>query len=234
MSLSKIDEFLEEVVKEVRFKYDRKDIKKELLDHIEESIDNNINAGFSKEEASEIAIENMGDATLIGKELNKEHNIFLGYFYILIKNIFYFVVATMLVIFLKDILSLSNFPIDKKILKNDIVLHAQVNEKIEMDNRVINIKDAYITNYNELIIYYETYTKNLKVNDWSFRGLGQEYIDDLGNKYNIISSSSRTTFYKDKCIDIIRDFNIDANEINIKYDQFNRKYEINIKLKEGV
>ncbi len=234
MSLSNIDEFLEEVVKEVKFKYDRKDIKKELLNHIEESIDNNIDAGFTKEETSKIAVENMGDATLIGKELNKEHNLFLGYFFILTKMILYFLLSVMIIIFLKDILSLSKFPIDKRILKNDVISHSQVNDKIEMDNRVINIKDVYITKDNELIIYYETYTKNFKVNDWSFGRLGQEYIDDLGNKYNIINSSSRNTFYKDKCVEIIRDFNKDAKEINIKYDQFNRKYEVNIKLKEGV
>ena len=66
-------EFLNNVSKEIKYKPANKLISEELEAHIEELKKDNLCKGFSEEQAEELAVEQMGDATKIGKRLNKIH-----------------------------------------------------------------------------------------------------------------------------------------------------------------
>lgn len=73
MSNSKED-FLNMVCKSVSFKEAHCSIKEELEIHIEALIEDYIEEGYEKEEASNLAVQSMGDPGEIGEQLNQVHS----------------------------------------------------------------------------------------------------------------------------------------------------------------
>lgn len=68
-----INEFLNSVCEQIKYKPIRNTIAEELKDHIEGKKEELIEMGQNEEEAEKNAVEQMGDAEIIGKELNKVH-----------------------------------------------------------------------------------------------------------------------------------------------------------------
>ncbi|MFZ5942837.1 MAG: FtsW/RodA/SpoVE family cell cycle protein [Bacillota bacterium] len=69
----KIQDYINEVCSQVRFRDIHRDVKLELEAHIQEIAEEYLTQGFLKEEAIDKAIAQMGDADIIGKQLNKVH-----------------------------------------------------------------------------------------------------------------------------------------------------------------
>ncbi|APC39394.1 FtsW/RodA/SpoVE family cell cycle protein [Clostridium estertheticum] len=70
---SKINEYIDNICSYVKFKGAHKEIKKELLSHIEDIVDENNESGLSELESTSEAIKRMGDGEAIGKQLNIAH-----------------------------------------------------------------------------------------------------------------------------------------------------------------
>ncbi|HOP99966.1 MAG TPA: permease prefix domain 1-containing protein [Acetivibrio clariflavus] len=66
-------QFLETACSQTRYKSVHKSIINKLTDHIEEQKSQYIKDGYSKEEATAKAIQQMGNPVLVGKELDKAH-----------------------------------------------------------------------------------------------------------------------------------------------------------------
>lgn len=73
-----INEFLNSVCEQIKYKPIRNTISEELKNHIEDKKEELIENGQNEQEAEENAVEQMGDAKLIGKELNKVHKPQIG------------------------------------------------------------------------------------------------------------------------------------------------------------
>jgi hypothetical protein len=69
----KVNEYIKEVCTLVKNKKVHKNIKEELLSHIDEIVENEVARGKSEEEAIEQAILQMGASDVVGKGLNKVH-----------------------------------------------------------------------------------------------------------------------------------------------------------------
>lgn len=69
----KIQDYISEVCSQVRFRDIHQDVKLELEAHIQEISEEHLTQGFSEKEAVEKAIAQMGDADIVGKQLNKVH-----------------------------------------------------------------------------------------------------------------------------------------------------------------
>lgn len=69
----KIIDFLDTVCEQITCKEIHDDIKLELKNHIIELTEDDISSGISEDESVNTALSRMGDATTIGKELNKCH-----------------------------------------------------------------------------------------------------------------------------------------------------------------
>ncbi len=69
----KIENYIIEVCSRVRFRDIHQDVKLELAVHIEEIAEEHVTRGLSEEEAVDEALAQMGDAYLIGRQLNKVH-----------------------------------------------------------------------------------------------------------------------------------------------------------------
>lgn len=79
-----INEFIESVCKQIKYKPIRKDIAEELIAHIREIKEEYISSGIDEEVAEENAISHMGKPEGIGKILNKIHKPRLDYKLLLI------------------------------------------------------------------------------------------------------------------------------------------------------
>ncbi|KGG81201.1 hypothetical protein Y919_02115 [Caloranaerobacter azorensis H53214] len=73
MDNDKIKNYVKEVCKYIKEDDVIEDIKNELNDHILTMTEDYIKAGYSKDESVDKAIKQMGDAKIIGRELNKAH-----------------------------------------------------------------------------------------------------------------------------------------------------------------
>lgn len=69
----RIEEYVEEICSYIKFKKAHKEIKLEFLNHIEEKTEDLILQGMSEEEASKKALAEIGQAELIGKQLDQSH-----------------------------------------------------------------------------------------------------------------------------------------------------------------
>ena len=63
-----INEFLNSVCEQIKYKPIRNTIAEELKDHIEDKKEELIEMGQNEEEAEKSAVEQMGDDEIIGKE----------------------------------------------------------------------------------------------------------------------------------------------------------------------
>ena len=72
-------EYLQTVRKQIHYIFDRDTIETELSQHLEDSIYDLMEDGHSREEAEDLAVQQMGDPISTGKMLNQEHHPLLGY-----------------------------------------------------------------------------------------------------------------------------------------------------------
>jgi hypothetical protein len=79
------ENYLKQILSEIRFPFDRPLIKKELEEHLDESIEYYTVSTVTLEEAESLAIHDFGEPKEIGKLLNKVHKPFLGWIWILSK-----------------------------------------------------------------------------------------------------------------------------------------------------
>ena len=73
MKNEKIEVYMELVCSQIKFKDIHENIKEELVDHINNIVEENMEKGISLEESIDKAIKQMGDPYILGKELNKVH-----------------------------------------------------------------------------------------------------------------------------------------------------------------
>lgn len=95
-------EYIKKVLKEIYFAFDRKKIKKELMDHMEDLEIDFLKSENDVERREKLICEEMGDPTEIGKELNKLHNPWLGY-------IWYFSRLLLIVLIIYTLLDIARF-----------------------------------------------------------------------------------------------------------------------------
>ncbi len=72
-------EYLQQVRKQIHYVFDRNKIEEELEQHLEDSICDLLQDGYTYEEAEYQAVEQMGNPIETGKLLNKEHHPLIGY-----------------------------------------------------------------------------------------------------------------------------------------------------------
>ena len=226
------DIFLDEVVKYVKFTFDRAEIRKELEDHILDCMEYHMESGCSQEEAVKLSIQGMGDAREIGKALNKEHNPFVGWM-LRITNVLVgiFVLASIFIVFIPLIFTIFNSDPYGNIDKNDIVYEIDVNQKVQIDDVVIEFTKLVYDKEGDMNIFYKSYDKKLWGAGWSTSSIGEIY-DESGNKYFNGGGCSSNGIIS-KTLRSIRDFPPDAKELIIIYDSLDRYYEVRIPLKDG-
>jgi len=225
------DQFIRGVLSHIKFPFDRKDIEKELNDHIDDRMDDYLKEDKSQEEALLMAIGHMGDPRDIGKELNHMHKPLLGWMWLIsdfiMKSFGLMVFAWIL------LLGISSINLDsplKYIGQDNIVYHLEVDEQATIDNTVIKITDLIYDKQGTLYIVYKSYSKSILINTWGFGNLG-EVRDENGRIYHGGGSTSSGIISHHTLR--LKDFPLSSKELNIVYDHYNRQFEFHFKLPGG-
>lgn len=238
MSQNNMDKFLKEVLSYIKFPFAKEEIKSELEGHISDKTDYYMGKGYSKVEAEKLAVNDMGDAKMIGIGLNKQHKPLLGWM-LKITNAFVgivlFLSAFFAIIFILPSTIISFFisgPISD-IPKENIEYRIDLEEQVRIDNRVINFTNlVYEKNGNMNILYNEREVVLFGRGGWGFGTIGEIY-DDQGNEYSIHSGRS-TGGINNKSIMTIENFpEEEVEQLIIDYDRYNRQYRVEIPLKTG-
>lgn len=172
------DKFLKTVCKQIHFGWDRDIVSRELEYHIEDSMLDLIDEGYSREEAERIAIEQMGDPIEIGKQLNEEHKPLLGWLWLISKLIVILFIFPTLIFLLslgKDLQSYV-WPIESASKENTI----KINETFDFDAHIVTI-DKIIKKNDLYCITYHAMAK-LNVNRTGVVDYLFYITDENGNK----------------------------------------------------
>lgn len=231
-----LDDFSNEVVKHVKFKFDRDDIKQELNDHMEDMLDEFMSENIERETAEKMVIDCMGNPDEIGEELNKEHNPVIGWIWAVSR-----VIAIILIILsilpvlnvgIMTVLSVfSGYSTDRS--KDEIVYEIKPDDKFLIDDTYVKIDEVILYNDNDVEIRYKTWNRPFSRSIiWSF-DLGIKCVtDDLNTRYTASSGSSSSGIVS-KHVMTIENFNKKAKKLIINYDYNGRKIYSEIPLNGG-
>lgn len=73
MQNERIKVYMDLVCSQIKFKEIHKNIREELVDHLSNLVEENMEKGLSLEEAINMGIKQMGDPYVLGQDLNKIH-----------------------------------------------------------------------------------------------------------------------------------------------------------------
>lgn len=232
MNFYKAQDFVDDIMSYVKFPFDREDISLEIKDHMIDKIEYYIEKGYDVEESEKLTIKDMGDPKKIGVELNKQHNPIIGWIWAISNTV---VVLFIIINILLMVSIIFNYIISGNsvgiIPKENIEYRIDLDERVQIDDRVIRFTNIVYEKDGKLNIFYRDYEKGFRLGGWNFGSLGT-IRDDLGNEYPGHSGLGGGGIVS-KWIKTIDDFPEDANTLIIDYDMYNRKFKIEIPLKTG-
>lgn len=230
MQWPKVDEFLNEVCNQVRYKKAHRHIKEELKSHIEDRTSDYMEQGYDEEKAVSKAIDNMGDAKELGKKLNKQHKPYLGWALFAVNTAI--VLSTILIIHIVGAhIYYSLVPLKDSPNKEDIQYSIKINKKDKIDDRTVTIKELVVDKKGIVYIYYKDISRP------RFFGYSLHYpfdiYDNLGNQYVPEEINGQDNLFGTRYIMKLEGINKNASELILDYDYYNRKMRFEIPIKEG-
>jgi hypothetical protein len=223
--------YTEEVLKYVRFKYDRIDIRQELNEHIEDMLE--YAPQMNEEETEAYIRENMGDAEVLGKELDREHKPLLGWIW-RISRAMAIVIALLCIPTVINVALLSVYTVHSVIVgyddwrtKEGIEYTVETDIKGKIDDTYIFVDGVDKYENGKMVIKYKTIHNPFgKSAGWTF-SLGNFY-DEFGTRY-YGGGGSGGGFISYHVADI-NDFNPDAQKLIIDYNYNGRIFYAQIPL----
>lgn len=83
MNSNEFDDYVKNVLNQIAFVFAHKNIKRELMSHLNDLYDEYVEQGFESSERIRRVLEDMGDPVIIGKELNQIHHPLIGWLWYL-------------------------------------------------------------------------------------------------------------------------------------------------------
>lgn len=224
--------YIEDILSYVKFSFDWSEIRTELENHLLDRMEDYTEAGQA-EDAEELAIAAMGNAEEIGIELNRQHNPLLGWLWLVSKSaVVLLVIVDLYFVGLPILMSLFAHNPIKDIEKANIVSNITVNKRVQLDDRVINFRNVIYERNGDLTIIYDYYEARFWGARWSLGNIGT-ISDNLGNRY-FAGSGRGGGGMRSIARETIENFSGEADTLIIDYDQYHRKYRVEIPLKGGV
>lgn len=223
-----VDEFLDKVCKNIRYKGCHNKVKQELRGHIEDHVEELTKEGIEEAIAINKALETMGSTEEIGALLNRVHNPFLGFLVGLtsfVKGILVFICIFMIVV---DIGS-EIFPEKSDLKKEDLVYEAKLSDSGKIDCRMIKLKNVEVNKSGDVYISFDEYINPLYISNMTnpfkvYDDKGKEYFVQNGGKSGGLISQNKISIYK---------FDRTASKLVLDYDYYNRKLSFDIPMKAG-
>lgn len=203
----KKEEYLRQVRKQIHYIFDRDSIEEELKEHLEDSIQDFVEQGFSYEKAEEQAVLQMGDPMETGKLLNKEHQPIIGYLYTLSKI---FIVLLVIPLFLTLVVNLSILMENAQpVVTPNSVSHYSVNMDFEISTHRIRLDNICLQEDGTYSLTFRMWKKlSYSRAGWSsgcflIEGTDGERLDDGGGSSGNGLFSNAYKFFKRPKDDIL-------------------------------
>lgn len=236
----------------IRYGPDRKVVFQELIDHLEDHRDALMKQGITREEAERKALEAMGSAQEIAPQLGAIHKPWLGYLFSTVRAIVATTTAFAIFLTVVSIWSLVFHIIRANRydwLPNNFAsvdYFCRPNVSDSSDGRYFQVTEAgYRSEHSEFYVEIRTiYWPNLE--NWGV-GVFEKFwaVDSFGNYYASIQEADQANIPRldtlgwstSSCIShyhfVIRDFNCDAQWVELHYDQDGRDVVLRIDLTGG-
>ena len=199
MASSQFNDFCDRVCRRVRFRPDRAAIRAELTAHLEDHMDALVARGFPPETAARQAVAAMGDPEEIGRELDKSHSPFLGWFQICFRVAVWGLAALVLLFTLPQAGTIATelaAPIDYGGYINEFLTHYDEYDIVadltpgavwHYEGYTFSIPRALVVRASDgpLNLYYTV--KAAHSNPWHRKPVFWDWLwaeDDLGNVYS--------------------------------------------------
>ena len=151
MRFKEWDNYLDSMLKHVKFTPDRKKIRQEFGEHMEDMFDDYVSFGMSEDEAKNSVLENIGDARDVGRLMNKAHNAVIGWIWQVLKVCLVIVLLASLIPMTRigrlAFVTIGNISegYEDTYFNGDESYRLPLDEKIKIDN--------YTLDFDELIVY---------------------------------------------------------------------------------
>ncbi len=251
---------MEQVLREVRFAPDRRKIRQELTEHMEDrmeeylegmgaydDVDGSTDFDALLEKAEVRLINSMGDPAELGRELNQQHKPWLGWLWMASRVLL--IVSVCLVIGMAALLSL--------------ITPDDMDEKINLEEQYEQMAKYYDSDYNlSGDIYYcmePDYTVELLDTEITFRLFA---YDDSDGRLELLVTSCGAAYLKNIALDLqcngespamaqhetgkdshgnrlelskitYERFDRDATQLHITYDRFGEHFEFTVDVASG-
>lgn len=159
----KIENYIEDILSYINYPKAKKAVRMEIYDHLSQKMEFYKNSS-NVEEAEILALRDMGNASEVGKELNKLHKPFLGWIY---KNLKIFAITSALIIFSLALLNIgANYARNQRIDKNTSTyisnMYWEINAAthslsyIDSWNNSVNSSDHSVNPFSQLLFRLNT------------------------------------------------------------------------------
>ena len=158
MKEEKWQAYLEEVLSFVRFRYDHRAIRRELNEHMEDLYEELQADGFSEEAAAEAVLQYMGDAEEIGRALDKEHGVVLGWLWRILRAIVMILILFNIIPMISFLTALfSNvFEIYEPREDTAVVWQLELDQEYQLYDDTLILEDIYYYENGLLELSYRT------------------------------------------------------------------------------
>lgn len=243
-------EWIDTALSYLRFNPDKKAVRQELNDHLDDKIEALTSVGIPEDMAIRRAVEAMGDPAEVGMALKRAHNPFWGYSLFLIRA-----VLSALIIFI--ILSFFNFDnyevwdinegqiIWKDVSAGDTVYYPDCTDK--SDGYTFTVPSVVVQEQEDGSQHIHLTVRSVNYIPWISHAFVNEFYaeDNLGNRYKIVSdwdklniNSKIRGFLKVNYLTWQYEVTLDGYEggaewIELRYDNYGRDICLHIDLTEG-
>ena len=194
MKENRWDIYLDETLSHVKFKFDHKVIRKELLEHLEELSEDLQAEGMDADVAESLAVDCMGDAAEVGQALNKEHGVILGWIW-MTARVFFIVILLVCVPTLSSALTFVSSTVGIHFRDYELPYQAKnvtvtktidVDESLWIDDTKLTIDKIRFLEDGDIDICYKTiYKGDSSLHVWEGTNFEPWVVtDDKGNDGN--------------------------------------------------
>ena len=191
MRFKEWDDYLDSMLRYVRFSPDRHRIRTEFEEHMNDMFDDYVSDGMPEDEAKAAVLDNIGDSTEVGRLMNKAHNAVIGWVWQVLKVCLiiallccFFPMAQLTIEVAQGIINTGR-AYEDNMSHGEYVYSIELDETVTVDNHTL--KFDHLTKYvdqgvNEYVISFRDYRKILDGtgDSFAFRLTENMFTDDLG------------------------------------------------------
>ena len=218
------ENYLNEVLSFVKFKYDHRAIRRELTEHMQDLKEDLMAEGMDEAAAAYMAVEYMGEAAKIGQALDKEHGVILGWIWRITRTVAIILIVVNILLIVVNILPLITFM--SGMVSNlfyayepstdaDEVWHMEMDREYQIYDDTLILGDIYYYEDGMLDVVYRTkrnpFARSI---DWSL-SINLGIFDAEGNDVRVGGGGFKSGGYYGFGVDHLDEVPADAKTLEI-------------------